>query len=473
MANPQISVSLNGRDRLSPTLRRAGQNANRFSRNAQRNFRGVSDSLRTIQRFAGMAFAAFTTGRAIRAINDFATAGDEIAKTARRIGIGVEALQELRFAAERSGVSTETLTTSLEQMNMRVGQLRNGQGALMTSLARTNPMLRQQLRTAESSEEAFELLIAEIERQPTAAARAALATAAFGRAGQDLIIMAENGVDGLQALREEARAYGNIISEDAATASEAFADSMSNLRATLMSFRNQALTPLISAIQPLIQRFAEFMTLNREIIAQKAQEYFDHIKNVIQVLVALWENGFIPAILAGVVAFKAVTSAVAAYQAIVAIAKGVTIGFSAAMAANPVGLVALAIAGLIGLIVLLVKNWELVKETISNVIDFIVQKMSQAGQAIWEFIRPLVEAIASLGAGIRGLISGAGRILGGAFGSAVESPTSRNENLIRQETFNSSTVDINVGGLPQGSTVRQSGGSPSVSLNYGFANGGF
>jgi hypothetical protein len=473
MANSGIRVNLGLNDRLSPSLRRATRDVRRFSQNSSRSFRGVGDSLRSIQRIAGLAFAAFTTGRAARAITDFAKAGDEIAKTARQIGIGVEALQELRFAAERSGVDTNTLTTSLEQMNLRVGQLRNGQGALTTALARTNPMLRQQLRDAQSSEEAFELLIAEIEKQPNAQARAALATAAFGRAGQDLIVMAENGVDGLRALREEARAYGNIMDEEATSASEAFTDSMSNLRATFLSFRNQALTPLIRALQPLIKQFTDFITQNRELITLKVQEYFQHIKNAVEVLVKLWDSGFLPAILAGVVAFKAIIKAVALYQSVMATAKAITIGFSIAMATNPVGMVALAIAGLIGLIVLLVKNWDLVKEKVKEFVTFAIEGMNSVASAIWTFIEPLVNAIANLGAGIRSVIGSVGGFLGNAFGGAIESPTSRNESLIRNESISRSQVDINVGGLPQGSTVRQQGGSPSVTLNYGFATGGF
>jgi hypothetical protein len=470
MANSGIRVNLGLNDRLSPSLRRATRDVRRFSQNSSRSFRGVGDSLRSIQRIAGLAFAAFTTGRAARAITDFAKAGDEIAKTARQIGIGVEALQELRFAAERSGVDTNTLTTSLEQMNLRVGQLRNGQGALTTALARTNPMLRQQLRDAQSSEEAFELLIAEIEKQPNAQARAALATAAFGRAGQDLIVMAENGVDGLRALREEARAYGNIMDEEATSASEAFTDSMSNLRATFLSFRNQALTPLIRALQPLIKQFTDFITQNRELITLKVQEYFQHIKNAVEVLVKLWDSGFLPAILAGVGAFIAITKAIQAYQAMLILAKGAQIAFNAIASANPW---ILGVTILVGAIVLLIRHWDYLKEKVQDVFGWITRAIQNDIQRIIMFFQPLIDLISNLWSGLKGIMSTVGGFLGNAFGGAIESPTSRNESLIRNESISRSQVDINVGGLPQGSTVRQQGGSPSVTLNYGFATGGF
>ena len=47
--------------------------------------------------------------------------GDEAAKTARRLGITAEALQELRFAADRQGVSNSLLNSSFTALQKRVG----------------------------------------------------------------------------------------------------------------------------------------------------------------------------------------------------------------------------------------------------------------------------------------------------------------------------------------------------------------
>jgi hypothetical protein len=49
------------------------------------------------------------------------SAADAIGKTADKIGVGVEALQELRFAAKESGVEQQTLDMALQRFTRRGG----------------------------------------------------------------------------------------------------------------------------------------------------------------------------------------------------------------------------------------------------------------------------------------------------------------------------------------------------------------
>ncbi len=76
-----------------------------------------------------------------------------------------------------------------------------------------------------------------------------------------------------------------------------------------------------------------------------------------------------------------VNTAVAVWTAISLIATGVTAGFGAAVAflTSPIFLVFLAIGAIIAIIILLIKNWDLVKETAGKVWDWIVDKWKDAG----------------------------------------------------------------------------------------------
>lgn len=412
-------------------MREMNNRVSAFSRNTQRSLGSITGGFRTMRNVLVGAAAVFTTSRIARTITDFASAGDEIAKSSRRMGIGVEALQEIRFAAERAGLSTEQLTSSFEMMNRNIGQLRAGTGPLTTALARVNPMLRRQLRDAESSEQAFTLLLDAIDAQPTAAAKAALTTAAFGRAGQDLINMAEGGSAALTAMREEARRYGNIISEDAAKSSEQFTDAMTNLKASMTSFKNQALAPLIDQLKPLIERFTEYMVLNREMINLQIQETFQKIGAAATWLARNWENGLIPSLLGVVVAFKAISGAIAMINTSIAVMKGLMIALSGPLA--PI----LAVATALGLII---ANWE---------------KITAFGS------RNLGTGTGAGGQPPTTTTGGMGRDIPGA------RPLPRGTQ--RTVTENRQTIDINIDGLPRGSTVRTEGGAPSVNLNYGFA----
>src|SRR5918996_608495 len=96
-----------------------------------------AELLRTGIRTLGGALIGVTTVGGLAALVDRSiSAADAIGKTADKIGVGVEALQELRFAAKASGVEQQTLDMALQRFTRRAAEaalvnlLRNGSGAL-------------------------------------------------------------------------------------------------------------------------------------------------------------------------------------------------------------------------------------------------------------------------------------------------------------------------------------------------------
>jgi hypothetical protein len=443
-----------------------------FSRNAQRSLSGVSSGFRTLRRVAGVALAAMTTGAVARAVTQFAEVGDEVAKMSRELGLGAEALQELRFAADRQGVSTRNLERALGGLNRRVGDLRQGQGSLYSTLSRSNPELAEQLKNAGDTEEAFMLMMEALEGTENAADRAALAQAAFGRSGQTLVRMAEAGSGGLEALRQKARDLGIVMSDEATANAELFQDSLTNLKGAMRGVVTGALVPLIERLQPLIAQMGEWIKANKELINQRIEAVFQGIADASRVVARMWDNGVIPAILAGVVAFKAITGAIAAYQAITAAAKGVQIAFNAVLAANPIYLIIAGVVALVAAIVWMVKNWDKVKDALGVVWD----RMKQFAEWIASVFQPIIDRIAGAIETVSGIAQGIGSRIGNVFDGDPETGLfsrgrATNETLSRSESISRSEVDINVGGLPRGSRVQQRGRAPGVSLAYGREGG--
>jgi hypothetical protein len=63
------------------------------------------------------------------------SAADAIGKTADKIGVGVEALQELRYAAKASGVEQQTLDMALQRFARRAAEAAQGTGEAKDALA--------------------------------------------------------------------------------------------------------------------------------------------------------------------------------------------------------------------------------------------------------------------------------------------------------------------------------------------------
>jgi hypothetical protein len=86
-----------------------------------------AELLRTGIRTLGGALIGVTTIGGLAALVDRSiSAADAIGKTVDKIGVGVEALQELRFAAKASGVDQQTLDMALQRLVRRVAEAANG-----------------------------------------------------------------------------------------------------------------------------------------------------------------------------------------------------------------------------------------------------------------------------------------------------------------------------------------------------------
>jgi DNA repair exonuclease SbcCD ATPase subunit len=185
-----------------------------------------------------------------------AEAGDQYAKTSRIVGMTAKTFQELDYAAKMSGVNN--LDDSLKKLNKTMADVKSGTGSLTAYLKENDKQLLGQLKNVNSNEEAFNLLMDAIGKAPDEFTRAELATKAFGKSGQDLIIMAEEGADGIAALREEARKYG-VISNEAAVNSEAYLDAQDKLKAALSGVANELTEGLLPGLTNTITKVADFI----------------------------------------------------------------------------------------------------------------------------------------------------------------------------------------------------------------------
>ena len=273
-------------DNLTNPYRQTTNKVNALSQKMKNGFKAVAKAAGRVAKAlaVGIVTAATAVGFAtVRMVNKMAEAGDEIGKTARQIDMGVEALQELRFAADRQGVSTDDLTNSLLKLNKNVGDLRAGTGALQTILNNTNPVLAEQLKNVTSNEEAFNLLVNEIGSLPNQMDKAALAQAAFGRSGQEMLKLIESGPEGLAALREEARSYG-LMTEETTANSEAYIDALTNLKAVAKGLGFAIGADLIPEFTEIINAVKDFAMANKDLVSTKVKEFISAFKNVVATL---------------------------------------------------------------------------------------------------------------------------------------------------------------------------------------------
>jgi hypothetical protein len=308
--------------------------------NSQKTLEQTMKTLETAS-FALLAAIGATTGALIAITNETAKAGDEFAKAGRHIGLTAEELQELDYAAKMSGVSD--IRGHLDKLNTAVINVKNDTGALTKYLEENDKQLLNQVKSAKSNSQAFDLLMQAIKNTQDPFKKSELAMAAFGKAGKDIILMAEQGADGIANLREEAHLYG-LISNEAAQASENYIDAQTRLKKSFEGVRNEIGSSLMPIVTDIMQKVAD---------AIASVDNWDEVFRNLIITVGAVTGALVtfvtvlkiaPIIQGVVVAIKAAGGALAALRIKI-------LAVNTAIAANPIGLIATGIAAATGLIV--------------------------------------------------------------------------------------------------------------------------
>ena len=173
-----------------------------------------AELLRTGIRTLGGALAGVTTVGGLAAlVNRSISAADAIGKTADKIGVGVEALQELRFAAKASGVEQQTLDMALQRFTRRAAEAAQGTGEAKDALAQLGIALRDQDGHLRRSEDLLADVADAFARIEDPAERVRLAFKLFDSEGVALVNLLRDGSGALDQMRERARDLGIVLDE--------------------------------------------------------------------------------------------------------------------------------------------------------------------------------------------------------------------------------------------------------------------
>ncbi|MCG7626056.1 hypothetical protein [Epibacterium sp. Ofav1-8] len=260
----RLNIVLAARDR--EFARAMDRNIRRVERFAARSQRDLS---KTSKRFDMLGFAAKRMGPLIAALGAGAVIGklqrtvstlDDIGKTADKIGLTTDALQEWRTIAESAGVAQGALDSSLERFNKRLGEAQQGGGA-------ASKMLKQlgldagELATA-GLDEAMKRVADQIAGLADPTERAAAAAALFGREGVAMVNLLREGSAGMDRMRQEARDLGIIIDESLIRGAEDAQTKLDLMSRVISAQLNSALielAPLLVGGATALADFARFV----------------------------------------------------------------------------------------------------------------------------------------------------------------------------------------------------------------------
>lgn len=179
-----------------------------------RTLRGLERGFGRVTRGAGLLGVSLGAVFSAQAIKSQFQYADDLRNTADKLGLTTEALQELRFAGEEVGVSTNTTDMALQRFTRRLAEAQQGTGEMRGTLERLNIEIRNSDGSARSSIEVFEDLADAVAASETAQDQLLAAFKGFDSEGAALVNLLRRGSIGLDEFRQRARDLGVVIADD-------------------------------------------------------------------------------------------------------------------------------------------------------------------------------------------------------------------------------------------------------------------
>ena len=190
---------------------------------------------------------------------------DELVKSADRVGVTVEALQELGFAAEQSGASIGELSSGVEMIGRRLAEAARGQGRAKQALEDYGLSATD---SAGRIKQADEFLLELSGRFQSLEREQALDLASKLGISPGLVTMLRSGADEIERLRQQARDAGLIFTDDDARAAVEYNDAMNLLRRTTQALRFSIGIDLLPVLTEMVSSAQRWFQINRELIRQ-------------------------------------------------------------------------------------------------------------------------------------------------------------------------------------------------------------
>lgn len=355
-------------------------------------------------------------------MSKFLSVGDSIDKASIRLGVPVEKLQNLRYAAQMSGGSVEVMDKSLAKFNENIAKAASGNNKDLADLMKKLGIsLRDANGNLRNAADVLPEFAEGLKRNKDAGLRARMAIAAFGEEGQALIPMLEGGAEGLADMEKRAKDLGLAMSETDVKSAANLGDRFTELGMVFDSFGNTLSAKIAPILAPIINDLTEFIAKNKEAFSARISQavetfantlkridfakladtctkalgavgsFFDAIggfETVLKVIAGL----FVLKLVGGVLSFAGslVTLGGTFASLIPLLAK---VGLAFATSLGPVGLIIAAVAAGAALIV---ANWDTIGPYFTKLWDSICAVFTSA----WDSIKNLFSNAGEIASGI-------------------------------------------------------------------------
>lgn len=228
---------------------------------------GLNQAKTGLQRFgklaktgllAAGAAAATAAGAMTLAVKGTIDAADEMSKASAKIGVPIEELSRLKYAADLSGVSFEGLQTAVGRLSRVMNDAKNGSKEAVDTFAQLGISATNADGSLKSASQVLQEVSDKFASMPEGAEKTALAMELMGRSGANMIPLLNGGSEALAKLMGEADQFGQVFTQTMGSQAEAFNDNISRLQGAFGNLAARLATELL----PYLERFTNWLVEN-------------------------------------------------------------------------------------------------------------------------------------------------------------------------------------------------------------------
>jgi len=259
----KYTADTTGWQRALQNIDRSSAKTAKSMRNVETSIDRVGKSMRLLGNLAkgfAFGFAGAFSVQSLRSVTQFA---DELNNTADRVGVSVEAIQALRFEAEKVGLSFSATDTALQRFSRRIAEARQDSGVL----AKVFEQYGVTLNDVEGNQKSVNTLLEEFRRVLSGiedpAERNRVAMAAFDTEGVKLGQTLGNLNGTIAETTEELARQGRVIRQEAITAAAELETRFTETAQRLQTVWRNAVVNVVQFIDTLVARFRGLDDLGR------------------------------------------------------------------------------------------------------------------------------------------------------------------------------------------------------------------
>lgn len=308
---------------------------------------------------------AIGAGVAVTALFGLATKAsqttDRIDKMSQQLGMSRTAFQEWDYILGQNGVSMDSMNTAMKSMTTAMSSLAEEGNKGQDTLGKLGVSVEDLKKMKQ--EDIFKKAVIALQGMDDGYEKARLAQQLFGKQGQEMLPMLNQSKGSIEELTKRAHDLGLVLNDESVTAGVIFGDTLDDLKKSFSTI----VAEIGVQVMPIFQRFANWIISNMPTIKTVAGGVLNGIANAIE-----WVSknaGWLIPVLASVVStlttFSVLTSVSSGLKLMQDMLGGATLKmglFNGVMAANPIGMVALAIGVLVAAIAVLWMNWDKVSQ---------------------------------------------------------------------------------------------------------------